>query len=220
MLSITYFMILNFLSKLLTLTLSQPYISNDLLDLSNLIFTRNHTYRMIKTKYDEHSSSKLLTGHLAGPGSEVALQMWHICVSFSATPHPHNFCTSARGWTWFPRFPFNFWLSCLYCSFRRLLTDSSPDLSCCSTSDTVVQGFIVNSLFHNTYLGSASLNEPYLIQKSKLSYLALPMKKQLKEIGKAIRILFMEAENKVDYVMYGGVFATLCPFNVAYRKCI
>lgn len=30
----------------------------------------------------------------------------------------------------------------------------------------------------------------------------------------------MEAENKVDYVMYGGVFATLRPFNVAYRKCI
>lgn len=46
------------------------------------------------------------------------------------------------------------------------------------------------------------------------------MKKQLEEIGKAIRILFMDVENKVDYVMYGGVFATLCPFNVAYRKCI
>lgn len=47
------------------------------------------------------------------------------------------------------------------------------------------------------------------MQKSKLSYLALPVKKQLKEGGKAIRILFMEVENKVDYVMYGGVFATL-----------
>ena len=138
MLSITYFMILNSLSKLLTLTLSQPYISNDLLDLSDLIFTKNNTYRMIQTKYDDHSSSKLLTGHLAGPGRQVALQMWHICISFSATPPPHHFCTSARGWTWFPRFPFNFWLSYLYCFFGRLLTDSSSDLPCCSTSDTVV----------------------------------------------------------------------------------
>lgn len=36
------------------------------------------------------------------------------------------------------------------------------------------------------------------MQKSKLSYLALPVKKQLKEVGKAIRILIMEVENKVD----------------------
>ena len=90
MLSVTYFMILNSLTIFLALTLSQPYISNGLL--SSLIFAWNHTYRMIKTKYDDHSSSKLLAGHLAGPGSEVALQMWHhIYTSFSTTPTPFTF---------------------------------------------------------------------------------------------------------------------------------
>lgn len=37
------------------------------------------------------------------------------------------------------------------------------------------------------------------MQKSKLSYLALPVKKQLKEVGKAIRILFMGL--KIRWIM-------------------
>lgn len=83
---------IEFLINILALTLSQSYISNGLLERSNLIFVWNYTYRMIKTKYDDHSSSKLLAGHLAGSGSEVALQMWHhIYTSFPTTPTPFTF---------------------------------------------------------------------------------------------------------------------------------
>lgn len=56
-----------------------------------------------------------------------------------------------------------------------------------------------------------------LYKKLKYFTIALTMKK-LKDFRKPIRILYLEAKNKVDHITCGGMFAIQCLFNVDDRN--